>query len=135
MPKEYETLNQLDAEVLFVLMMHRGENNAIQRWSLIKRIYGDDVETDEIDNNNLYDRAVRNSIQRLRESGQHICNRGNGAGYYIADSRDEYERFKEYYLGPAYPKFIAAKKMDEAADARWGKQAKQAPQGQQTLFA
>ena len=79
MPKEYETLNQLDAEVLFVLMMHRGENNAIQRWSLIKRIYGDDVETDEIDNNNLYDRAVRNSIQRLRESGQHICNRGNGA--------------------------------------------------------
>lgn len=102
MPKEYETLNQLDAEVLFVLMMHRGENNA---------------------------------IQRLRESGQLICNRGNGAGYYIADGRDEYERFKEYYLGPAYPKFIAAKKMDEAADARWGKQAKQAPQGQQTLFA
>lgn len=136
MPKEYETLNQLDSEVLFVMMMHRGERNAIQRWSLVKRIYGDDAVSDESQNDeNLYDRAVRKSIERLRQAGQHICNRGNGAGYYIADSREEYERFKQYYLGPAYPKFMAAKVMDEAADARWGKQPKPAPEQQQTLFA
>ena len=102
----------------------------------MRRIYGDDAVSDETENDeNLYDRAVRKSIERLRQAGQHICNRGNGAGYYIADSREEYERFKEYYLGPAYPKFMAAKKMDEAADARWGKPIKQAPQGQPSLFA
>lgn len=135
MPKEYSSLDSLDNEVLFVLGMRKGEGRAIPRWELVVRIYGEDVVTEETRNDdNLYDRAVRKSIERLRQNGHHICNRGNGAGYYIADSREEYEKFKEYYLGPAYPKFQAVKVMDAEAERRWGKQPKPAPEGQVALF-
>ena len=134
--KEYKSIEELDGYVLFVLNMHRGEQNAITRWALVKRIYGEGAADEDTQNDdNLYDRAVRKSIERLRQQGQHICNRGNGAGYYVAATREEYERFKQYYLGPSYPKFQAVQVMDAAADARWGKLQRPAPQGQQSLFA
>lgn len=136
MPNEYLSIESLDSEVLFVMSFRMGEKNAITRWALVKRIYGEDAVSDETQNDdNLYDRAVRKSIERLRQHGHHICNRGNGAGYYIADSREEYEKFKEYYLGPAYPKFQAVKVMDVEAEKRWGKKEKPAPEGQAVMFA
>lgn len=134
MLRSYENREGLDREVLFVLNFHKGEKNAVGRWELVRRVYGDEAVSEEtMSDGNKYDRAVRMSIERLRHDGNHICNRGNGNGYYIADSRDEYKQFVRYYLGPSYPKFENVKAMDAAADARWGREPKQAPEEQMAL--
>lgn len=134
MPKEYNSTEQLDSEVLFVLNMHRSEGNPIKRLTLVRRIFGEDAIGDEADSNNNYDRAVRAAIQRLRESGQTICSRPNGAGYYMAATREEYEQFLISYLGANFKKFKAVAAMNTTADARWGKQPKPAPKAQPALL-
>lgn len=136
MPVSYKNKEELDGEVLFVMNQHMGEDNAILRWDLVVRIFGMDAVTDETRNDsNPFDRAVRNSLERLRKQEGHlICNRGNGSGYYTARSREEYKQFKQYFLGANYEKFITVAKMDEKADEKWGPEPKKQPVGQVSMF-
>lgn len=135
MIREYTSLEQLDSEVLFVLGYRVGQDNPIVRWELVRRIYGEEVVTEETSNDgNAYDRAVRNSIQRLRKQGKHICSKSNGKGYYMAKTREEYEDFKASYLGTNYEKFEIIRAMDENASSVWGKVEKPTPDGQMNLF-
>ena len=118
----YPSTDALDREVSFNLQFHRGLGKAIPRWELVKKVFGEDSVNDEtMHDDNPSDRQVRKSIERLRRSGQHICNLGNGVGYFVADNRDEYERFKRYYLGASFEKFESVRSMDASADNRWGK--------------
>lgn len=135
MPKVYDSNFQFDNELLRILLQHNGKARAIGRWDLVVAMFGADAVTDETRNDdNPYDRAMRKGIERMRYAGHHICNRGGGAGYYIAETREEYDEFKVYYLGPAYKKFPAVKAMDEKADSRWGKQPKPVNEGQMELL-
>lgn len=136
MPTTYKNKEDLDGEVLFVMNQHMGEQNAILRWDLVVRIFGLDAVTEETKNDlNQFDRAVRNSLERLRkQEGHHICNRGNGAGYYMASTREEYKQFKEYFLGANYEKFITIARMDKKADEKWGPEPKAQPAGQASMF-
>ncbi len=136
MPISYGSKDELDHEVYFVLYMHKGEENAVLRWDLVIRIFGEDAVTPETKNDkNKYDRAVRDSMMRLRmKYGHPICNRGNGSGYYVANSREEYDKFIEYYLGADKLKYLSVKMMDEVADRQWGKKQKPQPAGQVSMF-
>lgn len=134
MPREYNNLVELEGEVLFVLMMHQGQENPIGRWTLVRRIYGEDAVTEETMNDkNRFDRAVRDAINRLRKSGKHICSKSNGKGYYYAKTLDEYKDFKRSYLGTDYDKFENVRAMDESALDRWGPEMKPVPQGQTVM--
>lgn len=128
----YQNEESLDNQVLFILNMHFGRENAIKRWDLVERVYGRPAAAQRSDEN-PWDRNVRQSIERLRNSGQHICNRGNGNGYYMAESRDEYEEWKKYFLGAAYNKLVTISALDESADQRWGRVPKPHPY-QEPLF-
>lgn len=134
MIREYTSIEMLDSEVKFVLSYRVGQDNPIGRWDLVKRIYGDEAVTEETKNDsNPYDRAVRNSIQRLRKKGNRICSKSNGKGYYVAKTRDEYKDFKASYLGTNYEKFEIVSAMDAGADEEWGpepKEPKPTPEGQ-----
>ena len=136
MPREYKNKEELDGEVLYVMEQHMGAQNSILRWDLVVRIYGLDAVTEETKNDlNPYDRAVRNSLERLRKKdGHHICNLGNGAGYYMASTREEYKKFKEYFLGANYEKFITIARMDKKAEEKWGPEPKEVPAGQVSMF-
>ena len=70
---------------------------------------------------NPYDRQVRDSIERHRAKGRHYCNVGDGKGYFIANTRQEFEQFKRYYLGAAVRKMQNMSAMDDTADERWGR--------------
>ena len=70
MPKISE--QQLDAEVLFQLKQHRGRNNPIGRWQLVAKIYGPEAMHPQNDDN-MADRQIRESVERLRKSGALIC--------------------------------------------------------------
>ena len=135
MPTTYENDSELDGQVKFVLGMHEGADNGIDRWSLVGKIFGEDAITLPTQNDdNTFDRQVRNSVERLRARGIFICNRGNSAGYYIAKTRDEYEQWKKYYLGAALRKLQVISTMDDKADMRWGKTQKDQPVGQMSML-
>lgn len=120
----YVSEKALDDEVLFLLYQHIGRVNAVDRWTLVRKVYGDEAamsKEDETDGN-TFDRNVRDSIERWRPQGHFICNMGDGKGYFIAKDRKEYEDWKKYYLGPSFPKFQTINKvLDPKADERWGK--------------
>jgi len=134
MPKEYKSDVELDRSVLFILQFRKGRQNAIRRWDLVEQVFGADAVAEPTrNNNNVYDRQVRESIERWRSQGQHICNVGDG-GYFMASTRPEYEDFKKYYLGAAYRKLQITSMMDATADQRWGHSPRQADPAQVPLF-
>jgi hypothetical protein len=57
-----------------------------------------------------------------------------GDGYYVANSRDEYEDFKKSYLSATYRKLEIASMMDVTADHRWGAKPKQTSPMQVGMF-
>jgi hypothetical protein len=133
MIKTYAGEVQLDREVMFLLMQHKGKENAIERWSLVALLYGEEAAAAPIrNNNNEYDRHMRESIERLRGEGKHICN--VGGGYYYAATRAEYNEFKRFYLRSVYRQLKITSTMDEAADTRWGKEPQEADPHQALLF-
>lgn len=131
----YASELELDHAVHFAMYMHKGQANAIPRWELVRRIYGEECVTAETqDDDNLYERSVRNSLERWRAKGHHFCNMGHGEGYYVANDREEYEAFKRYYLGAALRKLQVTSAMDEMADERWGRVPRKASPLQVGMF-
>ena len=129
--KTYTSDVELDREVAFVMYQHKGPANAIGRWELVALIFGDAAAVIR-DNDNQWDRKVREAIERNREKGNLFCNIGNG--YFVATSREEYEAFKKYYLGAAYRKLQITAVMDDAADGMWGMQPRETSKMQPSLF-
>lgn len=125
MVREYQTSEALRRELIYALYQHKGRANAIDRWSLVRRIFGEEAVTSKAEetDSNTYDRRLRDEIEILRKPpfSHFVCNMGDGSGYFIAHDREEYERWKKYYLGPTYEKWIVVNAMDPIADARWGK--------------
>jgi len=130
--RQYKDKNEFDRELEFVLGFHIGSNRGISRLDLVIRMYGPDAvpsEYDDLDNNS-FDRIVRDGIERLRLKGSMICNINDGSGYYVAATRNEYDRFTEHFLGPAYKKLQSVRAMDATADKKWGKVPKETPPDQ-----
>jgi len=134
MPKKLNQI-QLENEVLFIINMHQGEQNPIDRWTFAKKVYGDDAVTDETKNdNNPYDRSVRDMLEFLRVKREMlICNLGDGRGYYLARTREEYKRWKKYYLGASITKYTVVSVTDKVADRKFGPEPKPAPEGQAVM--
>lgn len=59
------------------------------------------------------DRAVRYRIQRLRIQGIPVCSLADQSGYWIAQSQEEYRRFKKQYTHHAKEIFRATAAMDK----------------------
>lgn len=112
------TDEQLDREMLFVINQHRGTENAIRRWDLCLKLFGEDAILERNDGN-TYDRSVRKSIERLRRQGHIICNLGNGDGYFLAVTKDEYQSFREVYGAHAFPIMETIREMDKSAGQHW----------------
>ena len=114
MPKIFDTESQLDREVLFIIRMHKGQDNAIRRWDLCVKVYGEDTVLEQNDRN-TYDRTLRRSIERLRRQGYLIANLGSGDGYFLVTTREEYQSFRNVYGAHAFPIMETIREMDKAA--------------------
>ena len=137
MPNQYKSSLDVQVAVKDALNFHRGRRNALLRWDLVRMVFGEDAVTPETQNDeNPFDRKVRDAIEQLRfREKLHICNMGDGKGYFIAATREEWEAFREYYLGPQKKKFQTVSVLDAKADEYWGKQQKPAPAGQGVMFS
>jgi hypothetical protein len=106
---------QLDREVLHLLKQHRGRTNPIGRWEMVHRIFGPGSITDQSDQN-IYDRQIRESVQRLRKAGALICDMGDGAGRSLPETVEEYRAFAAKFGSRAYDVLDTLREMDKAAE-------------------
>jgi hypothetical protein len=120
--REFTRKDELDAQIVYVIHQHNGEENAIDRWKLVEAVFGAGclaVELGGTTDSNKFDRKLRNGIERLRNNGHIICNMGTGDGYYVAATQDEYLKFRAMYGAHAFPIMATIHKLDEAAAEKW----------------
>jgi hypothetical protein len=110
--------DQVEERVMKVLRMHVGQANACGRWDLVAEVFGHGSDQPRSDSNKC-DRAVRKAIERLRNGGTLICNLGDGSGWFLPSSEEEYKAFRAAYGSHAFPILENIRAMDATARQRW----------------
>ena len=110
--------DELDLAVRQALQWSRGVDLAMDRWDLVRQIFGPGSDFPR-DFNNRYDRAIRASVERLRHAGHLICDLGDGSGRFFASCKEEYLAFRAVYGSHAFPILENIHRMDKAAAAVW----------------
>lgn len=117
--KTPEELAALDRNVLHILLRHQGKAYAIDRWELVKEIFGGPVLPEFQNDDNMYDRDIRYAVGRLREAGHLICDLGDGKGRWMAANESEWWEFYAYYVKPIKSRAEVIRAMKKAAQERW----------------
>ena len=116
---EQFTSEQLDREVYYLLRYHEGKENAIGRWIMVEKIYGEPVPDQFQNDDNPHDREIRFSVGRLRAQGHLICDLGDGHGRYMAANEQEFWELYNYYLKPIRSRSAVLCAMKKAAAHKW----------------
>jgi hypothetical protein len=109
---------QVEERVKRILKNHIGQANAKGRWALVADVFGPGADRDRSDLNRA-DRAVRKAIERLRNQGTIICNLGDGTGWFLPATDEEYQIFRSMYGSHAFPILENIRAMDRTAQQRW----------------
>lgn len=104
--------------IMAVLQFHVGQSQAINRWELVVKVFGPGKDLPRTDAN-PFDRAVRKAIEHLRHTGEMICNLGDGSGFFLPASHEEYNAFRACYGSHAFPIMEAIHEMDRTANQTW----------------
>jgi len=112
------TDDELDAKLKSLFSLHQGRQNAIERWALVLKIFGEGSDIPRTDDN-LHDRAVRAAVQRLRSHGMFILDMNDGKGRFLAHSSKEYLDFRSSYLKPLRSRADVIRAMDKFAEQTW----------------
>jgi hypothetical protein len=110
---------ELDRRVLFELGFHHGEENAVNRWELVEKVFHVQVPEDERNDDNLLDRDIRYAVSRLRKRGELIGDLGNGAGRYMIRTEGEFWKWYGYYVKPMAERRQIAEAMKDAAKEKF----------------
>jgi hypothetical protein len=95
-----------------------GQAWAVERWELVRRVFGDGADIPRNDSN-LADRVVRRAVEALRGRGLLVCNLGEGSGWFLAGSPQEYQAFRAAYGSHAFPILENIREMDRTAKQTW----------------
>ena len=110
---------QLDREVYYLLSYHEGKENAIERWAMVEKIFGQAVPLHLRNDDNIQDREIRFAVGRLRAKGYLICDLGDGHGRYLAANESEFWELYNYYLKPIRSRSAILHAMKKSAARRW----------------
>jgi hypothetical protein len=110
--------DDIDERVQTAMKFHLGQKNAVGRWDLVIHIFGLGADLPRTDQNRA-DRAIRKSVERLRSNGLIICNLGDGSGWFLPASAEEYRSFRAMYGSHAFPILDNIKAMDRTAQDTW----------------
>ena len=108
------TDEQLDNVLKQLFQLHQGKVNAIKRWDLVTKIFGEGSDIPRTDANG-YDRQIRDSVERLRNHGVLILNLNDGRGRYLAANEGEYLEFRNVYVKQVKSIAAVLRTMDKQA--------------------
>jgi predicted ArsR family transcriptional regulator len=69
---------------------------------------------------NTTERTIRGLITVLRTEGIRVCSDSSGRGYWIAESEEDYKRFRAEYVSRASNIFRTVNAMDNATEGQIG---------------
>ena len=108
------TDEQLDEILKKLFQLHQGKTNAIKRWDLVVKVFGEGSDIPRTDANG-YDRQIRDSVERLRNHGVLILNLNDGRGRYLAANEAEYLEFRNVYVKQVKSIAAVLRTMDKQA--------------------
>lgn len=108
------TDEQLDEILKKLFQLHQGKTNAIKRWDLVIKVFGEGSDIPRTDANG-YDRQIRDSVERLRNHGVLILNLNDGRGRYLAANEGEYLEFRNVYVKQVKSIAAVLRTMDKQA--------------------
>lgn len=112
------TDDELDERLKKLFEIHQGRDQAIERWELVRRIFGESADIPRNDDN-AQDRLVRAAVQRLRHGGVMILDMNDGRGRFLAQDAEEYRSFRARYLQPLKSRAELIRAMDKHAAHVW----------------
>ena len=89
------TEQQLETQVRAILLSHKGKANRISRWQLVEMIFGREAAANR-SNNNTYDRRIRETISKWRDTDLIVSSASQGGYWLAADMADIEEIAAEY---------------------------------------
>ena len=110
---------ELDRRVLYELSFHYGKRNAINRWDLVEKVFGERVPEHERNDQHSLDRLVRDAVERLREKEWLIGDLGRGDGRYVIETEKDFWEFYEYYTKPLKKRWHTAQALKKGAKKKF----------------
>ena len=108
------TDEQLDGILTKYFQLHQGKAQAIKRWDLVIKVFGEGSDLPRTDVNG-YDRQIRDGVERLRNHGVLILNLNDGRGRYLAANEAEYLEFRNVYVKQVKSIAAVLRTMDKQA--------------------
>ena len=93
-------------DLLMILDSCRGKEKAISRELINETL-------ERYHNYTLEERAMRLAIENIRNMGIRLCDLENGAGLFIAETQEEYDKFKMRYGKHAFSLIKTIRAMDK----------------------
>jgi hypothetical protein len=112
------TDDELDKRIERILCDHQGKERSVRRWDLVVEIFGAGFDLPRNDTN-VYDRRVRESVERLRNHGWLILNLNDGRGRYLCATEEEYWEFRMKYVQQVKSIAAVIRCMDSAARRKY----------------
>lgn len=117
--KNTMTDEQLDNAVLYFLSKPSvNADNRLDRWELVYLVFGERVPEHQRNDSHPLDRAVRDSVSRLR-TDHLICDMGDGKGRWIAKTEEEFWRFYARFVKPISATARTARAMRKLAEKKF----------------
>jgi hypothetical protein len=111
-----KTPEALEVAIMAILWLHKGRTNAIGRDALVRAL------KDHWSQTAVHERQVREKIKELRREGYLIGSApGTEGGYFLCESKEEYEEFKHMeFLAKIKDMNETMTAMDKAAVSQFG---------------
>ena len=82
-----KTVDELKPVIEYELKTwHRGQERRAEKWAFVEKLFGVEIPPAERNNNNPYERRMRETISEMRKAGMLICSDTKGGGYWWAAS-------------------------------------------------
>lgn len=109
------TNDELDLAVIHILFGHVGKANRVERWDLVRQVFGTAAPLSMQNDDHPQDREIRYAVSRLRRRGYLICDLGDGNGRYLAANENEFWELYNYYVKPIKARAEVARALKKAA--------------------
>ena len=112
--------SEIEAEVRYILTLHKGKDNPVSRWQLVERVFGREAAS-ERSNNNPFDRQIRAAIEKYRDIDLIVSTSGS-AGYWLAADMEDIHTIAQEYENRARQMEEKARNLRKRGLERFGGQ-------------
>ena len=102
-------------------LFHYGKQHRAEKWDFVQKVCGVIIPERERNNNNSFERRVRQAMSELRKAKVLVCSDPKG-GYWMAANLEEALSVSEEFRSRARDMLMTARELREEARREFGRQ-------------